>query len=1059
MRKQRRFIRWVLGAACSLAFLAIYHHFFGGIDGLPSLPERYLHIARPQERMAALRREDRTSHWLRQAFGEHCPEVRYNHHLRIQANGLIFAFHDYRIVEGKFVVAPFSLAMMGRTDPRTGFPEIYTLHCDEARLTFDRPVEAFADIARFKLKAAEFLASDSPLLTDPRAGKIHVTFNHGTPETNDDLVAVTPGPIRFEDRPDHNSTIPHVWTDQGIEATDWHSNPPALLRAETFSLFLEPETLRNDRRSGDLTRHPSGIRLVVLRNVFLQLPMEFSTSFAGSRPERFEEENLSSPVFIRTLGELRFDVRQMTADLIAAETENLRRSPVSVVRRLPAGAEELECDRLSLAFGQDPTSRSTGEGTGLNSTLQIRTIRASGDTVLLRSAVERFEARGRELIVKPKDREVTLRGQPATATKEGHVLQGSELIVRPPPASTDQPFRWAVVPGPGRLILNEGRTRSRLELTWHDEFTLERDGTGDRLRVRGDVIADDHTSIGQKLKGDQLVLRFRPQRRDSQTPGPAVDTRPATRRIESIEISGSVHAESSDLVVEEASRVVIWIHETEVSPSNQPDALTFMNKGPGVRDSEKSPARPSQPTQHLSVPETTESKRPLRIRAETIQAHVREDEDRWGLDRVDCRGDVQLWQTGSQVRDGDLRVAASHLLLTRLSDGDVLRLHGMPGKPARVHVQEMSIAGPQIEFDPQDNRVEIMGAGQADLQVSTNLSGEKLATPSHITVVWNGQMEFRANRVSFDGGVHARQDSRERRDGAEIHEWNRLTCRRLDIYLDRSVNLSTWNSESRRESLSAEQRPKIRRVVCHPTIESGQSVPVELIGQALRNGHLTRSQRILANEIVFDNDTGEIVAQASEGKSGEFRLFQAGHETTMPEELIRSAATTAESSSGQLIQVRFRRSLRANHKTQAMAFGDLVTATYSATADDQATVNPESLPVNAFLMRCRNLEVSLVRGSGRRFVTMLAEGKAEIEGSEFSGQADVIKYDESKKQLVIFDSVEGNPVTLHYAEAKGREPLTVRGRTIYYWQATREFRGVGLIGAEGQQRPRGQPQP
>jgi hypothetical protein len=1046
---QRRLILWIISAACSLAAFVIYYEYFGRLDGLPVLPERYLNAARTHDRAPLSRQEDRTSHWLRQAFGDLCPEVRYNHFLRLQAQGLIFAFHEYRIERGQVILTPFSLAVFGRVDPRSGCPEIQTIHCDEARLTFDRPVETFADIARSKLQAAEFRALPSPSFADPRSGRIHVTYNHGTFEPADDLIAVTPGPVYFEDRPASNSQQPHIWCHQGIEITDWQTDPPALLRAETFAVFLETGALRGDRQRTEPHRHPSEIRQVVLTNLFLQFPIDSSIRFTdGLNVNDRKPVSPNAPMLIRTLGSFRLDVRQMMATFESGSKQGEQRSPVTVVRKNPDGLDEMECDQLNIEFERAKTSAETVRGTALrSSSVPVRQIIAVGEPLAIRSSAEHLQAYGRDLVIQPPTRRVTLRGHPARAIRDGQRLECGELNFYQPGRTTTESVRLATSPGAGRMELTDNADGRRIEINWQEGFVVERSNLQDRLRFSGNVKVED-TGNSQRLRGEEVILRFR---RDQSAPSAMsskeVDPSAVAGHIESIEVVGQVRAESPELVVEQASRVQLWFHENSAAA---PTPLLELAGFPAGQP-------PAPPTTSGQLPRyasqrarrSTSQRPPLYVRADTIQTHLRRQGERWNLDRVECHGGVQLRQAGLRSDADNLQVRAAELILHHTPDGDILRLQGRLKEDACVAVNEMNVSGPQIDFDPQDNRVEIDGAGQAQIRVATNWNGDKLTRPSVVTVHWQKRMQFRANRLTFEGGVQAQQDSEASLGEGQEQETNRLMCHRLDIYLDRSVQLSDWAATNGATAGVTSDKPRIRRVVCHPANTPESSQRVEIIGRRVRHGQVIRSQQVRAAEVVFDNDAGELIAQAGERQGGEFLFFQQGTANGAGGPDAPSSSPGVDVDRGQRIEVRFRHSLRISQRMHSMVFSNGVTAIYSLADDETTPVDSDHLPANAFLMRCRLLEVSLATRPEKRFVTMLAQGKAEIEAPEFSGQADVIKYDESKKQLVIFDSEDGNPVTLNYSEARGREPLTVRGRTIYYWRTTNEFRGVGLIGAEG----------
>src|SRR5262245_36415849 len=164
----------------------------------------------------------------------------------MQMQGVYLATDHYALEDGRVKVWPFSLAILGKVNLRTGFPEIQTVHCDSALITLDRPIESTSDIGRSTIVAAEFIADRSTLNTDPRWGNIFVTHNHGTPNVDDDLIAKLPGPVFFRNNAAQEPDRPQLWSHAtpgglAIEITDNQAKPPHKIKAETLDVFLEPE--------------------------------------------------------------------------------------------------------------------------------------------------------------------------------------------------------------------------------------------------------------------------------------------------------------------------------------------------------------------------------------------------------------------------------------------------------------------------------------------------------------------------------------------------------------------------------------------------------------------------------------------------------------------------------------------------------------------------------------------------------------------------------------------------------------------------------------------------
>jgi hypothetical protein len=70
---------------------------------------------------------------------------------------------------------------------------------------------------------------------------------------------------------------------------------------------------------------------------------------------------------------------------------------------------------------------------------------------------------------------------------------------------------------------------------------------------------------------------------------------------------------------------------------------------------------------------------------------------------------------------------------------------------------------------------------------------------------------------------------------------------------------------------------------------------------------------------------------------------------------------------------------------------------------------------------------------------MEAYRKVYVQAQEFSGNADVVKYDEAEDRI-IFEAAEGSRVTLDRVRTPGSPPEKLIGKKIYYWRKTNTFK-------------------
>jgi hypothetical protein len=440
-------------------------------------------------------------------------------------------------------------------------------------------------------------------------------------------------------------------------------------------------------------------------------------------------------------------------------------------------------------------------------------------------------------------------------------------------------------------------------------------------------------------------------------------------------------------------------------------------------------------------------KKPVRVSAEFVQAVMRRLEGKLDWDHVRCEKRVQVHQDPTVPGERGLEVRSETLDMACHADGKVLTLNGTPQAFARVEIQKLTLEGPQVVFDQRDRRVSVDGAGIAIMQTATQLTGEPLERPTDVVIRWNRRMNFEGNRVSFEGGVQAEQEVLRPRVGEK--EVNRILCPHMDVYLDRALKFDPGQGTQSFAPRGPDDSPQVKRVVCHRGDDRDPAGLVHVAGNLWRHGKRVRFQQIDAPEITFVKETEEVTATCTERSRGELRLFQAGNDSMLG--LGEKPASEPTATEGfKLTRVQFHKQMRGNNRTQSINFSGSVRVWHAPADDPNVRIDVDNLPHGAFTLTCQDLEVRTHGDSGgKRYVEMIAAGKADIYANDFSGRADVIKYDESKKQQVIFDSSEGNPAALYHIKEKGKPPMEVLGKQIIYWRDGNQFRGSGLVGATG----------
>lgn len=1048
----RRLVLLAAGIGFVAAAFLVYNRHLGWLDGLPALPQKYLARAQPDHQPIDPPQENRIDRLLRQAFGDKCPELDYIYKLGMQMQGVYLATDHYALEDGRVRVWPFSLAILGKVNPRTGFPEIQTVHCDSALITFDRPIESTSDIGRGTIVAAKFTADPATLSTDSRQGSIYVKHNHGTPTTADDLVARLPGPVYFRNNAAQEPEKPQLWSlaapdGRIIEITDNQAKPPHSIKAETLEVFLDPEALKSEKSPGRTkdSRGGGSVRRIAMHNVQMRLTVDGKSDFLRSSNETTGSPRSSnepkSVLSIRTMGDFQFDLRENRAEF---EIDRRRPAPqyVQVVSTKTAGTDELRCEKLALDFRRKAT------GNPSQSSMEIELARATGKDVFLESPAEKLRARGHELIFHAVRRQAVLKGSPLVAIKDGNRIEAPELMLhrpdpRVPRPDSGQPLLLGEAGGPGIAYLNSVTVSRPATIRWNNSLVIERDGERDRITLDGNATFDDEQNQ-QWLRGDQIKVWLAKGSIDALSRSADAASAPSHAKPEKMHVIGRVQARTPELSIDRTDLIVVWFQDVAGVPAGAPKPLL-----PAPMASSLPAAAGAMPPASQTLQQKS-TKKPLQLSAETIETFVIRDGQRLDLDQVKCRKRVHVHQDGEKTDDHGLDLTGQTLDLTHTVDGEVLKVIGATGALAKIEVKEMTLLGSQIICDQRDNHLEVDGSGNIHLLVSTDIGGNALDRPAEVIIYWNGRMELSGNRVQFDGGVRAEQETLHVKGLDKSREMNRLTCPKMDVFLDRTVSLSQMHRQQLAQSNPAHQssdNPKVKRVVCHRGDGQNTFQSVTIDSQTTENGKLTQFHRIRVPEATFENDAGEMITAGP----GEVRLFQLGEDLSLTKPQPDKPPTPDQVS--KLTCIEFAGRMRGQNRTRVVTFAGPVRVAHSPTDDFNARIDPDKLPPGAFTLSCQKLEVTQVESRGAHSTKLVAEGKASVSAPDFSGLADVIKYDEAKQQQVIFDSKSpDNPAVLWHSKVKGQPKARVMAESITYLRQTNDARATRIVEISGTDR-------
>jgi hypothetical protein len=298
------------------------------------------------------------------------------------------------------------------------------------------------------------------------------------------------------------------------------------------------------------------------------------------------------------------------------------------------------------------------------------------------------------------------------------------------------------------------------------------------------------------------------------------------------------------------------------------------------------------------------------------------------------------------------------------------------------------------------------------LPSNASFRGGPLEKPTQLTVYWTRDMFFNGKYALFHGGIQAEQDN------------SRLTCQTMQVVLDRFVSL--------KQEDKATAPAKVENLVCDGTVRVEDA--------DWQDRRLVRYQGIESVELLFKNEEGVLVAAGP----GLFRVLQPG-----PKEPLGPAPNPAKGpvpEEMKLTRVNFFGRMFANNTSRTAVFYDNVEVVHVPSDNPNLQVDVDKLPPGAMYLRCDQLKVynrQEVNSKGNQ--QMEARGHAQVQAREFFGRADVIKFDESK-ELVVFESNETNLASLVRQKSPGqREEL--KGKKIYYWRKTNDFKIEGGTGA------------
>jgi lipopolysaccharide export system protein LptA len=501
-------------------------------------------------------------------------------------------------------------------------------------------------------------------------------------------------------------------------------------------------------------------------------------------------------------------------------------------------------------------------------------------------------------------------------------------------------------------------------------------------------------------------------------------------------------------------------------PATAPTRDRFAPK-PVALPGERAPA--AQPSQLPAKP-----KPPLDVSARDVECFVRRTGEKNDIEKVRCNGDVHVHQEPQEEDDKGVDIRGNVLQLNQYPDGGVLVV---TGNMAVVQLNKITIAGDEVNINQRTNEAWVPCRGWMKMLSNSSLAdvgarpeekpqpapaAKKPEKPKELTIHWNHDMFFDGSHALFNGGVQATQEN------------SRLTCIDMRVFLDKPVSL--------KEGQKGSEPARVKKVVCDRSVRTDDLV-------LDTDGKLVRKSRLIAPLLAVDNEDGEGNASGP----GVVYLLQYGSEDDMgggptnnnqangtaggprpgpgagqpargaaqpapgarppavaaarPTPGARPPAPGAPTSQSagskqelKVTRIVYRDRLYSNNNKRTATFFGGVEVINLPTENMDIVVDVDHPPKGCLHMKCEQLKVfSHKLPDGRASQEMEAMRHVVVQSQEFWGNADVVKYDESK-DLVILEGGEGGKATLYRERAQGGAPDRVRGARIYYWRRLNEFK-------------------
>jgi hypothetical protein len=330
----------------------------------------------------------------------------------------------------------------------------------------------------------------------------------------------------------------------------------------------------------------------------------------------------------------------------------------------------------------------------------------------------------------------------------------------------------------------------------------------------------------------------------------------------------------------------------------------------------------------------------------------------------------------------------------------------------------------------------VNGSGKIRLITDKGLDGKVLPQPAPLDIYWTESMTFQGRMAHFVGNIRAVLKDQQTVD-------LEMKCSGLKVYFTKEVSLNqnaagggfNVSSADGLTGQSDETAVEMERVEC----ESRVDVRID----QLVNGEVQSRHRASLADLVVNVISGEFggigpgwISSTTPDTRARRRVASTVHVGVNTPAVVRDTGFTH-------VRASFIGELKGNLNDRFANLSHHVTGVVAPVQhlDQQVaveTIPTTELPDRVGIIRAEKLSISAIRGSaaGEETFALTARENARVESREFSGDADVITYDDSKQQFIL-RAEQDRMATVRHRPGQTSEFQTINGKRFEYYPAPR----------------------